>query len=70
MMTTMIEKHVVQIIESERGWGTKVEDTRYFDTEKDAHAFCKDFNKDNPTDYVPDYYIIARYEGVKKFPQF
>ena len=36
MMTTMIEKHVVQIIESERGWGTKVEDTRYFDTAKDA----------------------------------
>lgn len=56
--------HKVEIIESERGWGQKLEDVKYFDTEQEAKNYCKEFNKDNPTDHVPDWYMIARYVGT------
>jgi hypothetical protein len=53
----------VDIIESERGWGSKVDEVKYFDTEESALAFCKEYNKDNPTDHVPDWYMVAQYQG-------
>ena len=55
----------VDIIESERGWGSKVDEVKYFDTEESALAFCKKYNDEyNPkTDHVPDWYMIAQYQG-------
>ena len=53
----------VDIIESERGWGSKVDEVKYFDTEESAKAFCTEYNKDNPTDHVPDWYMVAQYRG-------
>jgi hypothetical protein len=50
----------VQIIESERGWGQKVDATHYFDDREAAEAFCKDYNKDNKPGPAPDWYMIAR----------
>ena len=41
----------VDIIESDRGWGTKIIDIKFFDKETKA--------KDNPGHLVPDYYIQA-----------
>jgi hypothetical protein len=52
----------VIIIESERGWGTKVDEVKYFDSEGDAIRFVNDYNKDLPA-HVPDWYMMARYEG-------
>lgn len=52
-------KTKVIIIESERGWSTKIDEVKYFDTKGEAEAFCKDFNKDNPEDRVPDWYMMA-----------
>lgn len=49
----------VVIVESERGWGTKIDEIKYFDTQEEAEKFCKEFNKDNPTDHVPDWYMQA-----------
>jgi hypothetical protein len=53
----------VDIIESERGWGSKVDEVKYFDTEQSATDFCTEYNKDCPTDHVPDWYMVARYQG-------
>jgi hypothetical protein len=49
----------VNIIESERGWGQKVEDVKFFDDEQSAIDFVTNFNKDNNLDYVPDWYMFA-----------
>jgi hypothetical protein len=42
----------------ESGWGS---DSWYefFDSYEEAYASDREINKDNPTDYVPDYYIVA-----------
>lgn len=52
-------KTIVHIIESERGWGQRVDEVKEFDSLKDADTFCKDFNKDNTEDVVPDWYMAA-----------
>lgn len=58
-----VSKYRVDIIESERGWGSKVIDMLYFDTEEEAKTHIKSVNAKNNLDYVPDYYIYATYVG-------
>lgn len=53
----------VVIIESERGWGQKVDEVKYFDNESDALKFVEQYNADLPPGPAPDWYMIARYEG-------
>jgi hypothetical protein len=51
---------IVNVIESERGWGQKVDDVKEFDTIEEADEFVKTFNdnqfKEGP---VPDIYWMA-----------
>ena len=49
----------VQIIESERGWGQRVDETRYFTSRAEAEAFCTEYNKDNKPGPAPDWYMQA-----------
>ena len=54
----------VAIIESERGWGSKVDEVKSFDTYEAAIEFQKKFNAPNDEDYaktgkVPDWYMQA-----------
>jgi hypothetical protein len=49
----------VNIIESERGWGQKIDDTKFFDDEESANTFVTKFNKDNNLSYTPDWYMVA-----------
>lgn len=49
----------VHIIESERGWGKKIEETLGFSTRKEAEAFVEDYNKRNDKTAVPDWYMYA-----------
>ena len=49
----------VVIIESERGWGQKVEEVKFFDNQKDATTFVNEFNSHNEADIVPDWYMYA-----------
>lgn len=49
----------VDIIESERGWGQKVDDRKFFDSPEEATAFVEDYNKENNLPYVPDWYMYA-----------
>ena len=44
----------VQIIESERGWGQRVDEVKTFETYEEAKEFQMDFNKENDKDHAPD----------------
>jgi hypothetical protein len=59
----------VLIIESERGWGQKVEETKEFTTEAEAIQFCKDYNNkyNPPRKEAPDWYMYARLENQEGF---
>ena len=50
----------VDIIESERGWGSKVDETKLFDSKESADAFVKEYNKDNTAAVAPDWYMAAQ----------
>ena len=49
----------VNIIESERGWGQRLEDVKFFDSEQEAKNYAKNFNKRNNKEKVPDWYMYA-----------
>ena len=53
----------VDLIEYERGWGSKIDETLYFDNEEEAREYCKEFNSKNTATTVPDWYMIADYRG-------
>lgn len=54
----------VDIIESERGWGQKIDEIIYFDNEAEARQFVLDYNgKHNTAVDVPDWYMYASYQG-------
>lgn len=53
----------VSIIESERGWGQKIDEVKYFDNEQDARKFVEQYNADLPDGPAPDWYMMAQYEG-------
>ena len=59
----------VFIIESERGWGQRVDGTKEFTTRKEAAEFCKEYNNKHnpPMDVAPDWYMYARIEDQKEF---
>jgi hypothetical protein len=57
------QAYKVEIIESERGWGTKIDEVKYFDSEESAKFFCANFNKDNKPGPAPDWYMQANYCG-------
>lgn len=59
-------RHKVIIIESERGWGQKIDETRYFPSEKAAKAFVTKHNSVNNKAVVPDIYWYAEYAGQVK----
>jgi hypothetical protein len=49
----------VNIIESERGWGSKIDEVKEFDTLALAQAFCTEFNSCNTEKTAPDWYMQA-----------
>jgi len=68
MMSNMKEINLpniyrVNIIESELGWGSKIDQIKYFASEQDAKLFVKDFNSLNAADTAPTWYMQAEYVG-------
>lgn len=49
----------VPVIESERGWGSKVDDHMVCLSNADANEFIKEFNAENNQPTVPDWYMYA-----------
>ena len=57
----------VDIIESERGWGSKIDEVIYFDNPKEAQDFANEYNaKYNTEEVAPDWYMVASYAGEVK----
>lgn len=54
-----MSKWIVELIESERGWGQRVDDTLEFDTYEEAKKYVNDFNAKNNQLSVPDWYMYA-----------
>jgi hypothetical protein len=59
-MKKKTEKVKVLIIESERGWGQKIDEEKEFDTLELANAFIKEYNSKNTETVVPDWYMYAK----------
>ena len=53
----------VDIIESERGWSSKVDEVLYFDNEEEAREYARAFNARNTAAAAPDWYMRADYCG-------
>ncbi|MDD5149803.1 MAG: hypothetical protein PHC28_04895 [Flavobacterium sp.] len=49
----------VYIIESERGWGQKIDEVKEFPDLETANKFINEYNSKNDLDYVPDWYMYA-----------
>lgn len=61
----MAIKYRVVMIESEAGWGQRVDEVRDFDTGEEATTFVKSYNdKHNPPGPTPSWYILASYSGA------
>lgn len=52
-------KWKVKIIESELGWGQRVDEIKEFELEEEALLFVKEFNSKNDADKTPDWYMYA-----------
>jgi len=52
----------IPVIESESGWGRKIDDYMVCLTTEDANAFKKEFNSKNTSDTVPDWYMTVEGE--------
>ncbi len=53
----------VDIVEHERGWGSKIDETLYFDNEDQARFYAETFNTRNTAKTAPDWYMVAEYRG-------
>lgn len=61
---TLQKAYRVDIIESERGWGSKIDESIYFDNELEARLYVKVYNDThNTATEVPDWYMRADYVG-------
>jgi len=58
----------VYIIESERGWGQRVDEVKQFPSHKKAEVFVHSYNKkyNPPRTQVPDWYMYAVIERNKE----
>ena len=54
------DKIIVDIWEYERGWGSRIDETKEFQTMEAAEDFIKEFNAENTELTVPDWYMVAK----------
>ena len=54
-------KYTAVVIESERGWGQRIDEIKEFDTPAERDAFIVDFNKNNNLPQTPDWYMVSRF---------
>lgn len=52
-------KRQVIITEYERGWGQRVDEIEYYDSDEAALKRIKEFNANNKDNTVPDWYMSA-----------
>jgi len=49
----------IAVFESEKGWGRKLDDWMVCLSSSEAHAFKQEFNSNNTSDTVPEWYMQA-----------
>ena len=52
----------IAVIESERGWGSKIDDYMVCLDVDDAKAFAQEFNSYNISETTPDWYMVVESE--------
>lgn len=52
-------KYTAVIIESERGWGQRVDEVKEFDSEQERDDFIRQYNSQNTAASAPDWYMKA-----------
>lgn len=57
-------KTKVFLMEYERGWGSRLDETKVFDSREEAMKFAEEFNSDNTAKTVPDWYMTATVEEL------
>ena len=59
------ETVIVEIVESESGWGQKVDSTVEFGTQQEADDYCREYNQKHnpPNQQAPTWYMYARIKG-------
>lgn len=58
-------RHRVNEWEYERGWGSRLEDVKYFKSKDDAVQYCKSYDdKYNTLSSAPDWYMKQEYVGM------
>jgi hypothetical protein len=55
----MNAKYAVDIIESEAGWGQRIDETMYFDSKDAADKFVEKYNSKNNLPQTPSWYMRA-----------
>lgn len=55
----------VYIVESEAGWGQRIDEVIDFPTKQEAEDFCRKYNKkyNPPLEDTPSWYMFAYVEG-------
>lgn len=54
----------IAVIESERGWGRKIDDWKVCLTLEDAELFRSEFNSENTETVTPDWYMAVEGDPV------
>lgn len=63
MAQIQVKAYRVDIVEYERGWGSKVDQIIYFNNETEAREKVRKFNAYNTSETTPDWYMVAEYRG-------
>lgn len=62
-------KTKVYMIESEFGWGQRIDEILEFDTQEEALQYCKDYNNKHnpPKDETLDWYMYAEIQNQTEY---
>lgn len=65
----MTKSTKVLIIESEAGWGQRVDEVKKFPSREEAEAFVKEYNNkyNPPRSETPSWYMCARLENDESY---
>lgn len=58
-------KFKVNLVESERGWGQRLDEVEEYDTYEEAVKRITDFNSKNTGNEIPDWYMFAEPANFK-----